>query len=246
MSESAIDEWREKVLAYDREATALRSGHGPGHDHEDGHVDDDHEHEHEAGEGDVHGGHGGFSYDNRPYDPFRANDPVVNSLFALLKPDATVLDVLAAAREDSRCRWPREPNTSRSWSHLRMPWKCCGNAPLRPDCPTSRSINHPWEDAEAPTADFILCSLVLHHVPEAAQFIAKMQERATERVVVVEMMEPPSALEMPFYERVYGSAPTQMPGLPEVLQLLWAIDINPDVTMLPIRKRLPSAASVTK
>ena len=27
--ESVIDEWRRMVLAYDREAAALRSGHGP-------------------------------------------------------------------------------------------------------------------------------------------------------------------------------------------------------------------------
>ena len=46
------------------------------------------------------------------------------------------------------------------------------------------------------------------------------------------MMETPGALEIPFYERVHGSAPTPLPGLPDVLRLLWALDIFPDVAML--------------
>ena len=46
------------------------------------------------------------------------------------------------------------------------------------------------------------------------------------------MMETPGALEIPFYERVHGSAPTPLPGLPDVLRLLWAMDIHPDVAML--------------
>ena len=78
----------------------------------------------------------------------------------------------------------------------------------------------------------VLCSMVLHHVSDAAPFVAKMQEHARERVVLVEMMETPGSLEIPFFERVYGSAPTPLPGLPNVLGLLWAMDIFPDVTML--------------
>ena len=59
-----------------------------------------------------------------------------------------------------------------------------------------------------------------------------MQEHARDRVVLVEMMEAPGALEVPFYERVYGSAPTPLPGLPNVLDLLWAMNIFPDVAMV--------------
>ncbi|MCY4654616.1 MAG: hypothetical protein OXC95_15805, partial [Dehalococcoidia bacterium] len=51
-------------------------------------------------------------------------------------------------------------------------------------------------------------------------------------VVVVEMMETHGATEMPFYERVYGSVPTPLPGLPKILELLWALEIFPDVTMV--------------
>ena len=93
-------------------------------------------------------------------------------------------------------------------------------------------INESWEDAEAPSADMVLCSLVLHHVADAAPFVTKMQEYARDRVVLVETMETPGALEVPFFERVHGSAPTPLPGLPKVLDLLWALDIFPDVAMV--------------
>ncbi len=60
-----------------------------------------------------------------------------------------------------------------------------------------------------------------------------MQEHARDRVALLEMMESPGALEIPFYERVYGSAPTPLPALPNVLELLWSMDIFPDIAMLP-------------
>ena len=93
-------------------------------------------------------------------------------------------------------------------------------------------INKPWEDVHEPSADIVLCSLVLHHVADAAPFVKKLQKHARDRVVILEMMETPGAVEMPFYERVYGSAPTPLPGLSRVLELLWALEIFPDVTML--------------
>ena len=225
-----IDQWREKVLAHDREAATLRSGHGPNHEHDDGHVEN--VHEHGVGHSDGHGDHGGFSYANGPHDPFRANDPVVNCLLGLLGSDATVLDVGGGAGRFALPLATRaqhvtvvEPSTD-AVGMLQERAEQAGLSNIT-------VITDRWEDADAPKAGLVLCSLVLHHVTEAAQFIAKMEDHATDSVVVVEMMKPPSEVEMPFYERVYGSAPAQMPGLPDVLQLLWAMSIYPDVTMLP-------------
>ena len=39
-------------------------------------------------------------------------------------------------------------------------------------------VNEPWEDANVPAADMVLCSLVLHHVSEVGPFVAKLQEHA--------------------------------------------------------------------
>ena len=52
------------------------------------------------------------------------------------------------------------------------------------------AVQEPWEHAEVPTADITLCSLVLHHVPEAAPFVRKLEERARNRVVILESNRP--------------------------------------------------------
>ena len=223
--DSVINAWREKLLAHEREASALRGGEGHGHG---GHGHGAHGHGHG---GHVPGGHGGFTYSNRPQDPYRTDDSVLNALYAALSPDATVLDVGGGAGRYAL------PLATRA-RHVTVV------EPSPDSCETLQSraaeagirnitvINEAWEDAEAPSADMVLCSLVLHHVADAVPFVTRMQEHATGSVVVVEMMETPGALEIPFYERVHGSAPTPLPGLPDVLNLLWAMDIYPDVAML--------------
>ena len=205
---SVIDAWRDQILAHERDAAA-RDGHGHGQGH----------------------GHRSFTRANRPLDPYRTDDPVLNSLYAALTTDADVLDVGGGAGRfvlPLATRAKHVTVVEPSADSVEMLKARAAEAGLA----NITVINESWEDAEAPSADIVLCSLVLHHVPEAAPFAAKMQEHARDRVVLVEMMEAPGALEVPFYERVYGSAPTPLPGLPNVLDLLWAMNIFPDVAMV--------------
>ena len=205
-----IDAWREQMEAHDRDMAALRGG-------EQGH------------------GHGSgpqqFTYTNRPLDPFRTDDPVVNALFAIVSEDTEVLDIgggsgrlampLATRAKQVTVVEPSDDSVELL------------NARVEEAGITGITvINEPWEDVHDAMADIVLCSLVLHHVADAAPFVTKLQKHARERVVIVEMMETPGATEIPFYKRVYGSAPTPLPGLPKVLELLWALEIFPDVTMI--------------
>ena len=213
---SAIDAWREQILAHERDAAALLGGgHGHGHGHRHGH---------------GHGG-GGFSHANRPLDPYRTDDPVLNGLYAILGKDADVLDVGGGAGRYAlplATRARRVTVVEPSEDSVGLLKERAAEAGLT----NITAVNEPWEEAEAPSADIVLCSMVLHHVPDAVPFVTKLQRQTTDRVVLVEMMETPGALEVPFYERVYGSAPTPLPGLPQVLGLLWAMDVYPDVAML--------------
>ena len=207
--DSVIDAWRERVLAHEREAAAL---HGASHGHGHGHI------------------HCRFGYANRPLDPFRADDPVLNHLLADLGAEASVLDVGGGAGRYALPLATRAKHVTvvePSEDSVEMLKTRAAEASIA----NITAVNEAWEDAVAPTADMVLCSLVLHHVADAAPFVAKMQEHAKERVVLVEMMETPGAAEIPFYERVYGSAPTPLPGLPDVLNVLWAMHIFPDVAM---------------
>ena len=227
----ASDAWRERVLAHDREAAALRSGHAPEHRHD--HEDDERTHDNaHGGHGHVHGGHGGFSYTSRPRDPHRADDPAVNALLKFIDSETTVMDVGGGAGRFAlplALRAKHVTVVEPSADALEMLRERAAEAGIT----NLTVVNERWEGSNTAPADLVLCSLVLHHVPEGAAFITALNEQATARVAILEMMEAPSALEVPFYERVYGAAPTPMPGVPELLSLLWAMDIYPDVTMLP-------------
>lgn len=231
MTQSEIDAWRERIIAHDREAATIRSGHAPGHDHaHNNHSEHDEGHGHDAGH--VHGGHGGFSYANRPRDIHRTDDPTVNVLFDLIDADTTILDVGGGAGRFALPLATRAKHVTvvePSEEAVGMLQERAAEAGLS----NITVLSERWEDADVEAADLVLCSLVLHHVPEGATFITKMQERAAARVAIIEMMEAPSALEVPFYERIFGAVPTAMPGVPELLNLLWAMDIHPDITMLP-------------
>lgn len=203
--------WREQVHAHDRDMSQLRGGgHGAGH-----------------GQGPAN--RSGFT--NRNLDPHRTDDGVLNRLFAALGSGTEVLDVGGGA---GRFALPLATRANlvtvveRSADSVELLKSRADEAGID----NITVINEPWEDADAPMADMALCSLVLHHVSEVAPFVEKLQQHAKDRVVVVEMGETPGSADRPFFERVYGSAPTPLPGLAKVMELLWSMDIYPDVEMV--------------
>ena len=150
--DSVVDAWREQVLAHERDAMALGGG-GHGHGHGGGH-------------GNGHG-HRSFGYANRPLDPYRTDDPVLNALYAALRPDADVIDVGGGAGRYALPLATRAGNVTvvePSADSVEMLKARAGEAGLT----NITVINEPWEEAEAPSADMVLCSLVLHHVADAA------------------------------------------------------------------------------
>ena len=208
---SVFEAWREQILAHERDMQALR---GDGHEH-----------------GHGQGRPGGFGYANRPLDPYRTDDAALNGLFAALGSGTEVLDVGGGAGRFAlplATRAKRVTVVERSEDSLEL-LKCRA---AEAGITNISVINESWEDAQAPMADMVLCSLVIHHVPEVVPFVSKLQDHATDQVVLVEMTETPGAVDRPFYERVYGSSPSPLPGLARVMEVLWAMDIYPDVKML--------------
>ena len=203
---SAIEAWRERVLAFDRDMEERRD---PGQEN----------------------GRSRPVFASEPQDPYRTDDPALNGLYKFVGEGAEVLDVGGGA---GRYALPLATRAKRvtvidpaaeSLDLLRSRVAEFGLTNVT-------DIQERWEEAEAPAADVAVCCWVLHHVLEAAPFVRKMEERARERVVILEMMETPGALYAPFHERVHGKMFSPLPGVPELLGLLWAMEIFPDVTML--------------
>lgn len=208
---SVIDSWREQVLTFDRDMATLR----------------------EKRDQDGHGQSrpSGFGYANRPMDPHRTDDAALNSLFAVLGSGKDVLDVGGGAGRFAlplATRAERVTVVDPSADSVDLLKERAADAGITNVTP----INEPWEDANAPAADMVLCSLVLHHVAEVGPFVTKLHAHAKDRVAVLEMVETPGVVNSPFFERVYGKALPSLPGLARVLELLWSMDIYPDVEMI--------------
>ena len=203
---SAIEAWREQVLAFDRDMEEIRGG--------------DEEH-----------GRRRPVFAAEPQDPYRTDDPALNGLYEIVGKGAEVLDVGGGAGRfalplATRAKGVTVIDPSAESLDLLM------SRAAEFGFTNVTAVQERWEDAEVPPADIALSSLALHHVVEAAPFVRKLEERARERVVILEMVETPGSLTVPFYKRVYGAAPTPLPGVPKLLNLLWEMDIFPDVTML--------------
>ena len=211
--EPAFKAWREQIQAHERDMQALR---GDGHEHGHGH---------------GHGKPGRFGFTNRPQDPHRTDDAALNGLFAALGTGTEVLDVgggtgryaLPLATRANRVTVVEQSEDSLEILATRAEEAGITNIAF---------INEPWEDAQAPKADMVLCSLVLHHLENVVPFVSKLQDHAMDRVVVLEMIETPGAVVRPFFEKVYGSAPSSLPGVAKLMGVLWAMGIYPDLEMM--------------
>ena len=203
---SAIEAWREQVLAFDRDMEEIRGG---GQEH----------------------GHRRPVFADGPLDPYRTDDPALNGLYEIVGNGAEVLDVGGGAGRFSLSLATRAKSvtvidpSADSLDLLRSRIAEFGITNVT-------AVHERWEDVEVPRADVTFCSLVLHHVLEAVPFIRRLEDKARDRVVILEMVETPGSLAVPFYKRVYGRVPTPLPGVPKLLNLLWAMDIYPDVKML--------------
>lgn len=164
--------------------------------------------------------------------PAPAEDPLLALLAPILRPDMTVLDIgagggryaLPLAREVSRVT-AVEPNPKLAASLRRHA--------ADDNLPNLHVMEQSWEDATAEPADLTLCAHVVYGVADITLFIEKLRTHATERVAIVAHMEGPLAFLAPFWEAVHGEPFVNLPAAPELVRVLWSLDVYPDVTMLP-------------
>lgn len=165
-------------------------------------------------------------------DPQRTDDPVLNQLLQWVTPVHTALDVgggagryaLPLARQGARVTVV-EPAPSMVEA-LRK-----GADELQLDNLSVVAEN--WEEAETAPADLALCAHVVYGVAEIEPFLRKLESHARERVALVAYVESPLNQTGPLWERVHGERRIHLPGLPEIVVVLWEMGIYPDVAMVP-------------
>ena len=164
-------------------------------------------------------------------DPHRADDPLVDRLARDVTRESTLLDVGGGAGRLAlpialRCRHVTVVEPSESMiEELR-------------DVATEAGIDNltvvqgEWEEVDVGRHDVVLCSHVVYGVEELEPFVKRLDAGATGRVLVVLYTEAPQSQLSPFWKVAHGEERVDLPAMPEFLQVLWEMEIYPDVEML--------------
>jgi SAM-dependent methyltransferase len=167
-------------------------------------------------------------------DPHRTDDVEVNRLAREVTPAMTVLDVGGGAGRFAlplalRCQHVTvvEPSPSMGESLRQIAAEArIDNVSLLPKR---------WEEAEVEPADVILSAHVIYMIEDICAFVAKMVAHARQKAVMLMFMQPPLARYAPFWRRVHGEDKHELPGAGEFMQVLWEMDIYPDLEMFETR-----------
>lgn len=166
-------------------------------------------------------------------DPHRTDDSVVNLVDGWLTATAsTVLDVGGGA---GRYALPMALRTKHvtvvdpSPSMLDAMKRSADEAGIT----NVSAVPANWEDAQVEPADIVFCANVVYGVAKIEPFVRRMERHARERVAILLFMDAPLSRMSPIWEAVHGEERIDMPGLPELLPVLWEMDIYPNVEMMP-------------
>lgn len=165
-------------------------------------------------------------------DPRRTDDPVVNLLAGWLTPESTVLDVGGGAGRYAlplALRANHVTVVDPSPSMLGALRESAADAEVE----NIAAVEASWEEAAVEPHDVVLCANVVYGVAEIRGFVRRLEEAARDRVAIVLYMDAPLSRMSPIWTEVHGEKRIDMPGLPELLPVLWGLEIYPDVAMLP-------------
>lgn len=164
-------------------------------------------------------------------DPHRTDDEALNAIAELVSEDSTVLDVGGGAGRYAvplafRCSTVTVVDPSESMlAQLHEATEEAGQSNVE-------AVHSDWETAEVEARDVVLCSHVVYGVADITPFIEKLNAHATQRVVLLSFVDSPQASVAPLWEPVHGERRINLPALPELVNVLWEMDIYPDVQML--------------
>jgi SAM-dependent methyltransferase len=167
-------------------------------------------------------------------NPRRTDDVEVNRLAREVTPAMTVLDVGGGAGRFAlplalRCQHVTvvEPSPSMGESLRQIAAEArIDNVSLLPKR---------WEEAEVEPADVILSAHVIYMIEDICAFVAKMVAHARQKAFMLMFMQPPLARYVPFWRWVYGEDKHELPGAGELMQVLWEMDIYPNLEMFDPR-----------
>lgn len=169
---------------------------------------------------------------NFAVDPHRTDDPGLNRLLTEVNSDSTVIDVGGGAGRFAlplalRCNSVVvvEPANSMVESLLQGARAASIN--------NVTVVQELWEDAKVETADIVLSANSVYGVVEVEQFIRKLEAHAKIQVIMMVLVNQPESNFSPFWKALNGEERVDLPGLRELVNVLWELDIYPSMQMFP-------------
>ncbi len=165
-------------------------------------------------------------------DPHRTDDPLLDRLTREVQPHQTLIDVGAGP---GRLAFP----LALRCKHL----TAVEPSPAMAQAFREEAANHnirnvslvesTWEDAEVSPADLVLCSHVIYTARRVDEFVQKLTDHATERVLVILHWDPPQSRAYPLWPHVHGETRLALPAGPQFLEALDEMGVAYNVEDLP-------------
>jgi SAM-dependent methyltransferase len=165
-------------------------------------------------------------------DPRRTDDMVLERLIEKVKPEETVLDVGGGG---GRFALPLALNCR----HVTVVEPSESMLAVLQDVASETGIENlsivqsSWEEAKVKCADVVLCAHVVYGVEEIGTFVRKLTAYSRRLVLLMMMMEWPLSGLSSAWRLVHNEERMLLPGVKEMLPVLWEMDIYPDLEMGP-------------
>ena len=167
-------------------------------------------------------------------DPRRTDNELVNHLRKVIAPDQVVLDVGAGG---GRLALPLALDARKVIAVEPSPSMCrvLREVAAEFNVENVEVVESGWLDAEVSQADVAICSNVLYVIQDIEAFVRKLEEHAGQ-VMVILFQGPPQLQFYPLWERVHGVPRLPLPSLPEFLEVLEQLGVEPTVDVVHTKR----------
>jgi len=178
-------------------------------------------------------------------DPRRPLDPNLEMIAAYIAPDDVVIDVDGGAGRVSlplalRCREVINVEPSGA-----MGAGFTANA-TQAGITNVRVIVSDWLTSAPPVGTVALVNHVTYLTREIVPFIEKLEQVGRRRVLITVNSPPPPSWHRVLYHLVHGETEEVVPGHGELVNVLWELDILPDIRVLPLHTARPIIPAPTR
>ena len=178
-------------------------------------------------------------------DPRRPLDPNLEMIAAYIAPDDVVIDVGGGAGRVSlplalRCREVINVEPSGA-----MGAGFTANA-TQAGITNVRVIVSDWLTSAPPVGTVALVNHVTYLTREMVPFIEQLEQVGRRRVLITVNSPPPPSWHRVLYHLVHGETEEVVPGHGELVNVLWELDILPDIRVLPLHTARPIIPAPTR